>query len=84
MTLSLHITADIERRLRERAAAAGQDPATYAADVLARDVTRPSIEELLEPVQQDFARGGMSAEEIMELGRRELAALRAKRREQRP
>ena len=79
MALSVPITPDIEARLRERAHSAGQAPEAYAAEVLARDVTRPTLDEILEPVREDFAQTGMSDDEIMALGRTELEALRTQK-----
>jgi hypothetical protein len=79
MMLSVPLTPDIEEKLRERANCAGKAPEAYAAEVLARDVTRPTLDEILAPIREDFARTGMSDDEIMEVGRRELEALRAER-----
>ena len=80
MTLTVPITPDIEARLRERAREIGRDVAEYAADLIRQGVTAPTLDEILAPVREDFARSGMSDEEIMELGRRELDALRAQKR----
>lgn len=76
MTLAISITSDIEAKLRARAIDAGKAPEAYAAEVLARDVTRPTLDEILAPVRDDFAQTGMSDNQIMELGRSELEALR--------
>ena len=37
---------------------------------------RPTIEEILAPVRSEFANSGLTDDEIMNLGRNELAALR--------
>jgi hypothetical protein len=79
MTLSVPIAPDIEAKLRERATCAGKAPEAYAAEVLARDLTRPALDEILAPIREDFAKTGMSDDEIMDLGRRELEALRAEK-----
>lgn len=79
MTLSVSIAPEIEQRLRERARASGRDVAEYAAELIRQGVTAPTVDEILAPVQEDFARSRMSDDEIMELGRRELDALRAGR-----
>lgn len=76
MSLIIPISPDIEIKLRERAASAGKAPEVYAADVLARDVTRPSLEEVLAPIQSDFSRSGMTEDELMDLGRRAVEAAR--------
>lgn len=80
MTLSISISPDMEHKLRERAALEGKAPEAYAADLLLRDLTRPSLEALLEPVWEDFARSGLTEAQIMDLGRKELEALRGEDR----
>ena len=84
MTLSVPIAPDIETKLRERAAQFGRDVTEYAAELIREGVCAPTFDELLDPVRQDFARSGMSEEEIMILGRRELDALRAEKKAQSP
>lgn len=79
MDLTVSIAPDIATKLRERAAATGKAPEAYAAEVLARDVTRPSIDEILAPVREDFAKTGISEEELMNLGRRAADAARTER-----
>lgn len=79
MTLSVPISPEIEAKLRERARAFGRNVAEYAADLIRQGVSTPTIDEILDPVREDFARSGMTDDEIMELGRRELDALRAEK-----
>ena len=79
MPLNLTIPPHIEARLRERAAASGQPVDVYASDVLVQAVSAPTIDELLAPVREEFARSGLSEQELMDLGRRELEALRAEK-----
>lgn len=76
MNISVPVTPAIEQRLRERAAAAGKDLASYAAEVIARDATRPSLDEILRPVREDFAKSGLSEEQLMDLGRRAVDSAR--------
>jgi hypothetical protein len=80
MTLSLNVPPHIEAKLRERAAATGQPLDVYAANVLAEAVTAPTIDELLAPARKDFAATGLTEQQIMELGRRELEALRSEKK----
>ena len=80
MTLSLTVPPQVEAKLRERAAANGEPLDVYASRLLVDAVTAPTIDEILAPVREDFAKTGMSEEEIMELGHRELQALRAEKR----
>jgi hypothetical protein len=80
MTLSLTVPPDIEAKLRERAAADGQPVDVYASKLLAEAVAAPTIDEILAPVREDFAKSGMTERELLELGRKELDALRAEKR----
>jgi len=78
MTLSVALTRQAQIRLKQRAAAAGQDPAAYATDLLERAVTRPSLQELLAPSQAEFAQTGKTRAQIMAMGRRIVQRVRAK------
>lgn len=83
MTITIPISPEVETKLRERAAAQGKDLVQYAAEFFARGITAPTIEEILSDSQADAARSGLSDDEMMELGRKELAALRAEKRQKR-
>jgi len=79
MTLTIAIAPEVEAKLLKRAAESGQDVAEYAANLIRQGVTALTFDELLAPVRQDFARSGMSDDEIMEFGRQQLDALRAEK-----
>jgi len=53
-----------------------------ASDLIEHAASMPSLSEILAPVRADFARSGMTEEELIELGRRELDALRKEKAEQ--
>jgi hypothetical protein len=80
MTLSLSVPPEVEARLRERADAVGEAVEVYASKVLTEAVAVPTIDEILAPVRAEFAKTGMSEQEILDLGRRELDALRAEKK----
>jgi hypothetical protein len=80
MLLTIPISPDAEAKLRERAAASGRGVADYAAKLLEDAVSQPTMDDILEPVRADFAKSGMTEEQIMELGRRELETLRSERK----
>jgi len=79
MTLTLTLTADVEAKLRERAAENGQPPDVYASRVLAEGIGSPRIEELLAPVRKEVADSGMTEAQLMDLGRELLEKVRAER-----
>jgi tRNA C32,U32 (ribose-2'-O)-methylase TrmJ len=76
MAMKLRLSKQASEKLLLRATESGRDVADVASDLIEQAVTRPTLEELLAPVQAEFAKTGMSEEEIMELGRREPEALR--------
>ena len=68
MTLHISISPEAEEKLREKAAAAGEDIAKYAAGVLERCAQRPlSLEEISGPIAEEFRQSGMSEDELTEL-----------------
>lgn len=64
MTLAVPLSPQAEAKLRERAAAEGKDLTAYASKILEQAVTRPSLDELLAPLRQEFAASGTSEEEL--------------------
>lgn len=69
MTLNISISPEVEAKLRERAAQFDRDVNEYAADLIRQGVTAPTFDEILAPVREDFARSGMTADEIDAFGR---------------
>jgi len=78
--ITLRLSQQAREKLAERAAQNGQDVDHYTSELIEQAVTRPTLDELLAPVRDDFAKSGMSEEEIVDLGRRELEALRRERK----
>jgi len=76
MTLVIPVSSDVESKLRERAAAEGEDPTEYAARLLAQAVSRPSVEQLLAPFRKQVADSGMDDEQVDEFFREQLDAIR--------
>ena len=64
MTLSLSLSPQAEAKLRERAAAAGLDPSTYAKGLLEDVVTKPTLDEILAPFRRQVDESGMSDEDL--------------------
>ena len=67
MTLNVEIPELIEAKLAEKARASGVDLLTYARRVLQADALLPSLDEILKPVHDKFARTGMSIDEAADL-----------------
>ena len=84
MVLSISISPQAAAKLREKAAAAGVDVETYAARQLERIASPPpSLQVLSGPVGDEFARSGMSEDELAELLEEEKHAMRTERRTKR-
>lgn len=80
MTLVITVPKDVEARLASQAQKAGQDLATYAAGVLQVAASRSSVEDLLRPVRESFARSGLTEDEVIDAYEVEKHALRAAQR----
>ncbi len=80
MTLAVPISEAAERRLADKARAAGVDLPTFVARLLEAEARRPSLAELSEDVQGNFERSKMSEEELGERLEEEKHAARAARR----
>jgi hypothetical protein len=76
MTVTISIPDDVGAKLRERADALGEAVPRYAARLVEQAVRTPTLDELLAPVQADFARSGMSDDEFLEFGRGLLEKVR--------
>lgn len=84
MVLSVSISPEAEAALKARAAVAGVDVATYAARHLEAIVASPrSIKEISGPIAEEFARSGMTEDELSDLLETEKHSMRAERRAKR-
>jgi hypothetical protein len=64
MALTIPLSPEAQTKLNERAAAAGKDAAYYAAEIVEAAVTRPTLDEVLAPVREEFARSGITEAEL--------------------
>jgi len=55
------------RRLSEKARQAGSDPASYVKSLIARDLEKSSLNEILAPFRQEVAASGITDGELMSL-----------------
>jgi hypothetical protein len=81
MTLSVQISSEAEAKLKAKALAAGVDVETYVSALLAQ-ITQPplSLEEISGPVAGDFAKSGMTEDELGDLLEHAKHAMRAEKR----
>ena len=81
--LNLTLPSDVERKLAERATAAGQSPEALASRIIADAVTTPSLAETLADVRRRFAQSGMTEDQLADLLETEKHAMRQERRDRR-
>ncbi len=60
MDVVISIPDQVAAKLRQRASASGQALPEYTSKLVEQVVQGPTLEELLAPVQADFARSGMT------------------------
>jgi hypothetical protein len=81
MVLTLSISAAAEAKLKAKAVAAGVDIGTYAAQLLELVAAPPkSLKEISGPIAEEFARSGMTEDELSDFLEAEKHAMRAERR----
>lgn len=84
MVLTLSISAEAEAKLKAKAAAAGVDLETYAVRHLELMASPPkSLKEISGPIAEEFARSGMTEDELSDFLEAEKHAMRTERREKR-
>ena len=81
MTLTISIPEDAAAKLRERATASGQAVPDYASQLVEQAMKTPTLDDLLAPVQADFAQSGMTEAELLDLGRNLLEKVRAEKKD---
>jgi len=64
MVVRLEISEDLERKLVDRARSNGQDASQYVHGLLERDLTAPTLDEVLQPLRDQVEKSGMSEEEL--------------------
>jgi hypothetical protein len=83
MTLHISISKELEDKLRAPAAATGQPVEQVVVRLVEECVDRPSLEEMLAPVRDEFEASGMSEDELTDLLERAKHEMRAARRARR-
>ncbi len=81
MTLTVPISREAEAKLTAKAAAAGVDVSTYVATIVEQTAKAPlSLKEISGPVADDFARSGMTEDELGDLLEEAKHDMRAEKR----
>jgi hypothetical protein len=64
MTITIDLPAEIETALRKKASADGKDLQVFILETLKTKALKPSLDEILAPVRQDFEESEMSEEDL--------------------
>jgi hypothetical protein len=64
MTITIDLSSEVETVLQEKASADGKTIQNYIEELLKKQLLRPSLDEILAPVRQDFDESGMSEEDL--------------------
>ena len=80
MNVIISIPDDVAERLERRAADVGQSVPAYASQLVTASITKPTLDEILAPVRADFAKSGMSDDELLNFFRGELDAHRLEKK----
>jgi hypothetical protein len=80
MELSIRISRDVEAKLKAMADSAGLDVQSFVALTLERAATRPSLEQVLQPLREEFESSGMGDEELTQFLETAKHELRIERR----
>jgi hypothetical protein len=80
VNVTISIPDDVAAKLSERASASGQAVPAYTSKLVEQAVRSPTLEELLAPVQADFARSGMTESQLLDFGRDLVDKVRAEKK----
>jgi hypothetical protein len=81
MVLTLSISPEAEATLKAKAAAAGVDVETYAAALVEHSAKAPlSLTEISGPIAEEFAKSGMTEDELSDFLETVKHEMRAKQR----
>src|SRR5438552_3187560 len=64
MVLTLEIPPELERKLTERASAIDEDASQYVRRILERDLTLPSLDDVLAPLRDQVERSQITDDEL--------------------
>lgn len=65
-TLTINLPKDIRLAVENKARLSGRDSAEFIEDLVAKEVNRPSLDEILAPIRNGFKESGDSEDEIVE------------------
>ena len=64
MTITIDLPSEVKNALQKKAWAKGKNIQTYILETLQTQVLKPSLDEILAPVRQDFEESGMIEDDL--------------------
>lgn len=80
MEITISVPPKIEGILAQKAADKGQDIKEFIESLVENQISKPSLDEILAPMREDFANSGMTEDDLDELIKTERRAMREERR----
>ena len=66
MRLNINISSKAEKNLKKRAAADGKQLAEYASQIVEEAATKPTLNDILEPLRKEFKSSGVNEKELVD------------------
>ena len=79
MEITISVAPNIEGILAQKAAAEGQNIKEFIESLVEKQAVRRSLDEVLAPMREDFAKSGMTEDDLDELIKTERRAMREER-----
>ena len=83
MTLTINLPRDVGTALEKKAKLSRRDTAEYVEYLVTKEVNRPTFDEILAPIREEFKKSGMTEMELENLIDGEIKAMRAEKRQKR-
>lgn len=75
MNVTIALPPELTPKLESAARRQGRDVASYIRELVVKEVTTPTLEEILAPARAQFAASGLSEEEFDQLFEQERQAI---------
>lgn len=76
MEITISVAPNVEGISAQKAAAKGQDIREFIESMVERQAVKPSLDEIIAPMREDFAKSGMTEDELDALVKAERRAMR--------
>ncbi len=81
MEITITVPEEVKHVIERRAAASGQDVKAFVEGIIKDRALRPTLDEILAPVRQEFVESGITEDELDELIKTERRAMWQEKRQ---